>query len=197
LQCVVVILQCLSGWCVFFVCFCFCCVIFGAFGAHLLDDILNHLDKKAIYNTAVNYHFFHTFLIIALGLLYNESNIKNIKTNLAWKNYERKVNDLHTRAKMAKKQAKLMSEQRARVGASGVTFTGSPIILANADWQSYKEDLLWEDHKMFIAGMTDENEATSLIASEYYKAGSTILNAGIGWKNYQTNKAIAESKGVG
>ena len=98
---------------------------------------------------------------------------------------------------MAKKQAKLMSEQRARVGASGVTFTGSPIILANADWQSYKEDLLWEDHKMFIQGMTDANEATSLIASEYYKAGSTILNAGIGWKNYQTNKKIAESKGVG
>ena len=50
---------------------------------------------------------------------------------------------------------------------------------------------------MFIQCMTDANEATSLIASEYYKAGSTILNAGIGWKNYQTNKKIAESKGVG
>ena len=133
----------------------------------------------------------------AVTVMGHRQNIKNIKTNLAWKNYERKVNDLHTRAKMAKKQAKLMSEQRARVGASGVTFTGSPIILANADWQSYKEDLLWEDHKMFIQGMTDENEATSLIASEYYKAGSTILNAGIGWKNYQTNKKIAEKLGVG
>lgn len=60
------------------------CVILGAFGAHLLDDTLNHLDKKAIYNTAVNYHFFHTFLIIALGLLYNESNIKNIKRSFVF-----------------------------------------------------------------------------------------------------------------
>jgi len=133
----------------------------------------------------------------ALTVMGHRQNIKNIKTNLAWKNYERKINDLHTRTKMAKKQAKLMSEQRARVGASGVTFTGSPIILANADWQSYKEDLLWEDNKLFIQGMTDQNEATSLIASEYYKAGSTILNAGIGWKNYQTNKKIAEKMGIG
>ena len=132
----------------------------------------------------------------ALTVMGHKRNIDNIKTNLAWKGYERKINDLHKRTKMAKKQAKLMSEQRAKVGGSGVTFTGSPILLANADWQSYKEDLLWEDHKMFIQGMTDANEATSLIASEYYKAGSTILNAGIGWKNYQTNKAIAEKMGV-
>ena len=132
----------------------------------------------------------------ALTVMGHRQNIKNIKTNLAWKNYERKINDLHARTKAAKKQAKLMSEQRARAGGSGIQFTGSPLIMANADWQEYKEDLMWMDNKLFIEGMTDQQEATSLIASEYYKAGSSILNAGIGWKNYQTNKALAEKMGV-
>ena len=132
----------------------------------------------------------------ALTVMGHKRNIDNIKTNLAWKGYERKINDLHKRTKMAKKQAKLMSEQRAKVGGSGVTFTGSPILLANADWQSYKEDLLWEDNKLFVENMTDQNEASSLIVSEYYKAGSTILNAGIGYKNYEQNKKIAEKLGI-
>tara|TARA_Y100001968_G_scaffold314892_1_gene340818 strand:- start:345 stop:995 length:651 start_codon:yes stop_codon:yes gene_type:complete len=55
------------------------CVILGAFGAHLLNDILENLNNQSIYNTAVNYHFFHIFLMLTLGLLYNDSNLKYLK----------------------------------------------------------------------------------------------------------------------
>lgn len=132
----------------------------------------------------------------ALTVMGHRQNIKNIKANLAWKAYERKINDLHARTVAAKKAAKTFSEMRASVGSSGIQFTGSPLIVANADWKEYQEDLMWMDQGIFIEGMKDQTEATSLIASEYYKAGNTLIQGGIGYKNYKTNKAIAEKMGI-
>ena len=132
----------------------------------------------------------------ALTVMGHRQNIKNIKANLAWKAYERKINDLHARTVAAKKAAKTFSEMRASVGSSGIQFTGSPLIVANADWKEYQEDLMWMDQGLFIEGMRDQTEATSLIASEYYKAGNTLIQGGIGYKNYKDNKALAEEKGI-
>ena len=132
----------------------------------------------------------------ALTVMGHRQNIKNIKANLAWKAYERKINDLHARTVGSKKAAKTFSEMRASVGSSGIQFTGSPLIVANADWKEYQEDLMWMDQGLFIEGMRDQTEATSLIASEYYKAGNTLIQGGIGYKNYKDNKALAEEKGI-
>ena len=132
----------------------------------------------------------------ALTVMGHRQNIKNIKANLAWKNYERKINDLHARTVAAKKAAKTFSEMRASVGSSGIQFTGSPLIVANADWKEYQEDLMWMDQGLFIEGMKDQTEATSLIASEYYKAGNTLIQGGMGYIDYKDKKALAESKGI-
>ena len=132
----------------------------------------------------------------ALTVMGHRQNIKNIKANLAWKNYERKINDLHARTVAAKKAAKTFSEMRASVGSSGIQFTGSPLIVANADWKEYQEDLMWMDQGLFIEGMRDQTEATSLIASEYYKAGNTLIQGGMGYIDYKDKKALAESKGI-
>ena len=129
----------------------------------------------------------------ALTVMGHRQNIKNIKANLAWKNYERKINDLHARTVAAKKAAKTFSEMRASVGSSGIQFTGSPLIVANADWKEYQEDLMWMDQGIFIEGMKDQTEATSLIASEYYKAGNTLIQGGMGYIDYKDKKALAES----
>ena len=131
-----------------------------------------------------------------LTIMGHKQNIKNIKANAAWKNYEDRIQRLHERTKLAKKQAKLLSEQRARVGASGIQFTGSPLIMANADMKSYEEDLMWLEKGYFIKSMAMESEVTGMIASETYKMGNTLLSAGIGYKNYQTNQAIAKKMGV-
>ena len=142
--------------------------------------------------------FMPVMMAVSTGLtvMGHKQNIKNIKANLAWKNYERKINDLHARTVAAKKAAKTFSEMRASVGGSGIQFTGSPLIVANADWKEYQEDLMWMDQGIFIEGMKDQTEATSLIASEYYKAGNTLIQGAIGYKNYKTNKAIAEKMGI-
>ena len=43
-------------------------VIFGAFGAHALKESLS-VDQLTSYKTAVSYQFYHTFLLLALGII--------------------------------------------------------------------------------------------------------------------------------
>lgn len=46
----------------------FLCIALGAFGAHGLKSMLS-TDMIAIYHTGVQYHFYHAFGIIVIGLL--------------------------------------------------------------------------------------------------------------------------------
>ncbi len=43
-------------------------VAFGAFGAHALEPLLIEAGRLETYHTAVNYHYYHTFGIIIIGL---------------------------------------------------------------------------------------------------------------------------------
>jgi uncharacterized membrane protein YgdD (TMEM256/DUF423 family) len=44
------------------------CVVFGAMGAHALKDKISP-ESLQVYETAVRYQFFHTFAILAAGML--------------------------------------------------------------------------------------------------------------------------------
>ena len=46
-------------------------VVLGALGSHLLEPYLISLDRLDTYKTAVQYQFYHVFLILFLGLLYD------------------------------------------------------------------------------------------------------------------------------
>ncbi|SFE30122.1 DUF423 domain-containing protein [Nitrosomonas sp. Nm166] len=46
----------------------FLCIALGAFGAHGLKRILS-TDMLAVYHTGVQYHFYHAFGILIIGLL--------------------------------------------------------------------------------------------------------------------------------
>jgi uncharacterized membrane protein YgdD (TMEM256/DUF423 family) len=48
-----------------------CAVALGAFGAHGLKARLTE-DLMAVYQTGVQYHFYHTFALIALGLMLHQ-----------------------------------------------------------------------------------------------------------------------------
>lgn len=43
-------------------------VAFGAFGAHALKNLLTE-ERMAVYQTAVQYHFYHAFGLLIVGLL--------------------------------------------------------------------------------------------------------------------------------
>ncbi|MBL8498684.1 DUF423 domain-containing protein [Nitrosomonas sp. JL21] len=46
----------------------FLCIALGAFGAHGLKSMLS-TDMIAVYHTGVQYHFYHAFGILVIGLL--------------------------------------------------------------------------------------------------------------------------------
>jgi len=50
-------------------------VMIGAFGSHVIKDHIdaNHL---AIFETANRYHFYHSFALLATGILYKEFPVK-------------------------------------------------------------------------------------------------------------------------
>ncbi|MDH5365349.1 MAG: DUF423 domain-containing protein [Cyclobacteriaceae bacterium] len=52
----------------------------GAFGAHALKAKLEATERLSTYQTAVQYHFYHTFALLAIGLLL-------YKTQSSWLNY--------------------------------------------------------------------------------------------------------------
>ncbi|QCK14398.1 DUF423 domain-containing protein [Mangrovivirga cuniculi] len=51
----------------------------GAFGAHKLEPILMANETLDTYQTASDYHFYHTFLLIVIGLLSRRIPKKYIK----------------------------------------------------------------------------------------------------------------------
>ena len=53
------------------------------------------------------------------------------------------ISKKYEKQKKLKEQAKLMSAQRARVGASGAQFSGSPLLIANADFEEFENDMFF------------------------------------------------------
>lgn len=57
-------------------------VLFGAFGAHLLKQMLSP-EMLEVYKTGVQYQFYHTFALLIVGLLMNIKPTKSLK----WSGY--------------------------------------------------------------------------------------------------------------
>lgn len=53
-------------------------VIIGAFGAHGLQTLLIENNKLATYETAVKYHFYHVFALLAVGLIHNQMKLNKV-----------------------------------------------------------------------------------------------------------------------
>ena len=75
----------------------------------------------------------------AVTLMGQRQQMKQIKANSAWQKYENELSFQYEKQKTLKAQAKLMSKQRATIGASGAQFTGSPLIVANSDFEEFVE----------------------------------------------------------
>jgi len=57
-------------------------VLLGAFGAHLLKPMITP-EMLEVYKTGVQYHFYHTFALLAVGILYLQQPSKILK----WSGY--------------------------------------------------------------------------------------------------------------
>lgn len=131
----------------------------------------------------------------AVTLMGHRQNIKNIKANAAWKNYENELSIQYEKQKLFDKTRKLLSAKRARIGASGVTYSGSPLLTTKVDMEEFENDLYFLEKGYFVKNAAMNAEATGLIASETYKAGATLLQAGTDYQKYKQGRAMAE-KGI-
>ena len=67
---------------------------------------------------------------------------KQVKADTAWKKYEATLNQHAQKQKNFKNQTKLLSEQRARAGASGVAIgSGSSLLVGLADQEEFENDM--------------------------------------------------------
>ncbi len=57
-------------------------VLLGAFGAHLLKQIVPP-EMPEVYKTGVQYHFYHTLALLAVGILWSQ----NPSGMLKWSGY--------------------------------------------------------------------------------------------------------------
>ena len=55
----------------------------GAFGAHALKPLLDEVGKADVFKTAVNYHFYHGFALLVVGILMQTQKT----TYLSWAGY--------------------------------------------------------------------------------------------------------------
>ena len=69
------------------------------------------------------------------------ANKKQIQANAAWEAYNRKLELEIEKQRRLREQTKLMSEQRARIGMSGVQFTGSPLLAVKEDYNDFLSDM--------------------------------------------------------
>ena len=49
-------------------------VIIGAMGSHLFENYLISVDRLETFETSVRYQFYHIFLLLAIGIIYNTYN---------------------------------------------------------------------------------------------------------------------------
>ena len=57
---------------------------FGAFGAHALKSLLESSGRLETYETAVKYHFYHVFALLAVALLMDKFNAAIYLNYSAW-----------------------------------------------------------------------------------------------------------------
>lgn len=121
----------------------------------------------------------------AVTLMGQKHQSKVIKNNAAWERYENELSFQYEKQKQLKAQAKLMSKQRAYVGASGATFSGSPLIVANADFEEFENDMWYLEKRFFTQNAASNAELTGLLTAQKYKMAGTLLSGASGAASYQ------------
>tara|TARA_R110000764_G_scaffold1319_3_gene5286 strand:- start:2683 stop:3114 length:432 start_codon:yes stop_codon:yes gene_type:complete len=127
----------------------------------------------------------------AVTLMGQRQQSKVIANNAAWERYENELSFQYEKQKQLKEQAKLMSKQRAYSGASGATFSGSPLINANADFEEFENDMWYLEKRFFVQNAASNAELTGLLTAQKYKMAGTLLSGASSYSNYKYGKKAA------
>tara|TARA_R100000742_G_C4279540_1_gene104404 strand:+ start:138 stop:596 length:459 start_codon:yes stop_codon:yes gene_type:complete len=135
-----------------------------------------------------------TLIQTYMGVQQARANKKQIAANAAWARYQDNLETEYEKQKKAREQYKLMSEQRARMGASGaVAATGSLLTASLSDLEEYEDDMMMLSKMAFARTSNIDVEARGLINDETNKMWGTIISgaADIGKAGMQYNQMKA------
>ncbi len=123
---------------------------------------------------------------------------KQMKANAAWQDYERQLNFHYEKGKRLRDQKKLMSEQRAAVGASGAQmFTGSNLLVAAEDMNEFENDMWFLEKGVALAKGAADSELKGAITSANYQIGSTLLSSAASVGQFKADADYAAKYGTG
>ena len=123
------------------------------------------------------------------------ANKKQIQANAAWEAYNQKLELEIEKQRRLREQTKLMSEQRARQGASGAQmYTGSLLTATMSDLEDFEDDMVMLGRLAYARTSSIDVEARGLINNEtskiYGAIGEGIGNLASAGMQYKQMKAL-------
>jgi len=131
----------------------------------------------------------------AVSFMGSLQTIKNYKAQAAWNKRKNDIDLAYKRISLNKKTARLLSEQRAAIGISGIAFTGSPLLVQNESLKSYENDLFWIEKGAVIRATEIDIKLAGLVTSELYNAGSSLLEGGMSYYSIKEDEKMAKALG--
>ena len=132
----------------------------------------------------------------AFTMMGTQQQVQTMKANAAWQRYENELNSNYEKQKRLTEQQKLLSNQRARGGASGVVVgTGSSLLAMQTDMEEFENDMWFLEKGLWAKEQANNSELAGQISGTYYKAGASLLDT---YTTYDTNKQklnIAKTQG--
>lgn len=121
---------------------------------------------------------------------------KNLRANRAWQDYENQLNYNYEKQKRLTEEKKLLSEQRARAGASGAQmFTGSSLLVAQADLEEFENDMWYLEKGLWSKTQAQDAALAGEIANANFAIGQTLFSTAASAGQYQQNEKLLASKG--
>lgn len=123
------------------------------------------------------------------------ANQKQIKANAAWRAYQNNLELEIEKQRKLREQTKLMSEQRARQGASGAQmYTGSLLTATMSDLEDFEDDMVMLGRLAYARTSSIDVEARGLINNEtskiYGAIGEGVGNLASAGMQYKQMKAL-------
>tara|TARA_R110000868_G_scaffold332487_1_gene593537 strand:+ start:636 stop:1088 length:453 start_codon:yes stop_codon:yes gene_type:complete len=120
---------------------------------------------------------------------------KNMKADAAWKKYEIDLNYHVQKQKELTSQTALLSEQRARSGASGTTVgSGSSLLVAMADQAEFENDMMLLGKGVTLQHGSVDSKLSGQMASANLNMLGTAIQGGTSIMSHNQQTKFMDAK---
>ena len=130
----------------------------------------------------------------AVTIMGQQQQKKNMKADAAWKKYETDLNYHVNKQKELTSQTRLLSEQRARGGASGAQFGGSSLLVAMADQAEFENDMMLLGKGVSLQHGSIDSKLAGQMSSANLNMLGTAVQGGTSILSYNKQQKFLDQK---